>query len=435
MTGQNNQQEQRPHVVIIGAGFGGLQAAKELDEVPVRVTVIDRNNYHLFQPMLYQVATAGLAPDDICTPIREILRKQEYTEVLMDEVTDIDVQGQQVVTNTQRIPFDYLIVATGATSNYFGHDNWQSLAPGIKTLDDGLVVRNMVLSAFEAAERESDPQKRKALLTFVLVGGGPTGVELAGAIADLAHQTMKKDFRHIHPSAARIILVEGKPRVMPQFPSSLTKKASKKLKAMGVEIHSGVHVTEVDENGVKIGDERVETQNVIWTAGVKASPAGKWLNVETDQDGRVKVQSDLTIPGHSNIFVIGDTALYEQNGKHLPGLAPVAIQEATYVAELIADRVEGKEQPQPFHYHNKGTMATVGRGFAVVDLGKLRFTGLFAWITWLLVHIFFLIRFRNRFMVLFQYAWAYFTMQKDSRVIIPERVFKQQQQMQARLHV
>jgi NADH dehydrogenase len=384
--------------------------------------VIDRDNYHLFQPMLYQVATAGLSPDDIATSVREILHGHDNTEVLMAEVTDIDVQGRYVHMHEQSLPFDYLIVATGATSNYFGHDEWEQYAPGIKTLADGIAVRNLVLSAFEEAELESDEERRKALLTFVLVGGGPTGVELAGAIADLAHRSLKGNFRHIKPATARIILVEGEPRIMPTFPASLTKKASRKLTKMGVEIHGGVHVKLVDAGGVMIGDERVETRNVIWTAGVKASPAGQWLGAPLDHDGRVKVQPDLSVPGHPNIFVIGDTALVEQRGKHLPGLAPVAIQEGRYVGNLIKKRVAGTDQGAPFHYFDKGTMATVGHAFAVVDIGPLHFAGFLAWLTWLFVHLFFLIGFRNRFVVLFQYAWSYFTFQQGVRVILPEKV-------------
>jgi NADH dehydrogenase len=423
-TAENSQKqpaELQPRVVIIGAGFGGLRAAKELGKAPVHVTVIDRDNYHLFQPMLYQVATAGLAPSDISAPVRQILKEQENTEVLMAEVTDVDVRQQRVQTQDgQSIPYDYLIVATGATSNYFGHDDWRQLAPSLKTLDDGLKVRSIILQAFEEAERESDPEKRQELLTFVLVGGGPTGVELAGAMAELAHQALTGGFRHIQPTKARIILVEGESRIMPSFPASLTRKAHKKLNDLGVEIRTGVHVKDVNGNGVMIGGQHVAVKNVIWTAGVKASPAGQWLGAPVDHDGRVKVQNDMTISGHDNIFVIGDTALVTQNGKHLPGLAPIAMQEASYVASVIADKVAGKEHPQPFHYRNKGTLATVGRSFGVVDIGIIRFTGFFAWLTWLLIHLYFLIGFRNRLVVFIQYAWVFFTFQKGARIILPE---------------
>jgi NADH:ubiquinone reductase (H+-translocating) len=409
-----------PHVVIVGAGFGGLEAAKRLRKVPVKVTVIDRTNHHLFQPMLYQVATAGLSIEDISAPIRSILKRQHNTSVILDEVTGVDVQGQRVLTADRSIPYDYVIVATGASSNYFGHDAWKPLAPGLKSLQEAMVIRRNILCAFEMAENEPDPEQRQALLTFVLVGGGPTGVELAGAIAELAHRALSCDFRQINPASARIILVQGEPRILPTFPASLTRKARKKLEQFGVEIRTGVHVTDVTADGVKIGDEYIAAKNVIWTAGVKASPAGAWLGTEVDHNGRVKVEPDLTVPGHPNIFVIGDTACVIQNGKPLPGLSPVALQEARYVAAVIADRVAGKAHPRPFRYFDKGTLATVGRSFAVVDIGPIRFTGLLAWLTWIAVHIFFLIGFRNRLLVLIQYAWAYFTYQQGARIILSE---------------
>ena len=410
-------------MVIIGAGFGGLQAARSLAHLPVKVTIIDRNNHHLFQPMLYQVATSGLSPADIATPIRETLSKQENAEVLMAIVHGIDVQERRVLlSHDQWVPYDYLIVATGATSNYFGHDEWAKLAPGLKNLDEALMVRDRVLLAFEAAEREPDAEKRKALMTFVLVGGGPTGVELAGSIAEVAHKSFSHNFRHIHPSDARIILVEGKHRVMPSFPTSLTNKAQKKLEQLGVELRTGVHVEEIDEHGVNIGKdkERVNAETVIWTAGVKASSAGQWLHADVDHDGRVKVQSDMTIPGHSNIFVIGDTALAMQRGKPLPGLAPVAIQEAKYVAGVIEHSLHGNEHRQPFHYFNKGTMATIGRGFGVVDIGIIRFTGLMGWLAWLFVHILLLMGIQNRLVVFLRYMWSYITFQRAARIILPE---------------
>lgn len=410
-----------PHVVIIGGGFGGLQAAKALNKQPVQVTIIDRNNFHLFQPMLYQVATAGLSPSDIANPLRAVLEKQANTGVLMAEVTGIDIDQQQVLLGeNQALRYDYLIVATGATSNYFGHPDWEKLAPGLKSVNDALTIRRQVLCAFEAAEREPDEQKRKALLTFVLVGGGPTGVELSGAIAELARQSLKGDFRHIDPTMTRIVLVQGPKRILPSFPAPLAEQASKKLQQLGVEIKTGVHVKEVRQDGVMIGDEHLATENVIWTAGVKASPAGEWLHADVDHDGRVKVQPDMTIPGHSNIFVIGDTALAKQNGKHLPGLAPVAMQEANYVASVIVSRVTGETAPARFHYFDKGTLATVGRGFGIVAIGPVRFAGLLAWLVWLFVHILFLIGARNRLLVFIQYAWTYFTFQRGTRVIVPE---------------
>jgi len=411
---------QKPHVVIIGGGFGGLQAAKKLRHEPVEVTIIDHNNFHLFQPMLYQVATGGLAPSDISIPLRAILHKQKNTSVLMAEVTGIESQEQQVCLDSgQTLHYDYLIIATGAGSNYFGHQEWAQLAPGMKSINDALTIRRMVLSAFEAAEREPDESRCKALLTFVLVGGGPTGVELAGAIAELARQSLKGDFYHIDPSRANIVLVQGPKRILPQFPASLAKATTKQLQRMGVEIRLGVHVKDVTADGVMIGDEHLAAENIIWTAGVKASPAGEWLHADTDRDGRIKVQRDLSVPGHSAIFVIGDTAYLEQKGKPLPGLAPVAMQEANYVASVILGRAAGRATQKPFHYVNKGTLAMVGRSFGVVDIGPLRFTGFLAWLAWIFVHILLLINFRNRVLTTIQYAWTYLTRQRGSQVILP----------------
>jgi NADH:quinone reductase (non-electrogenic) len=416
----------RPHVVIVGAGFGGLQAAKELGKHMVEVTVIDRNNFHLFQPMLYQVATAGLSPADIAIPIRSILAKQQHTSVLMATVTGIDTQEKQVLLgDDQAIHYDYLIIATGATSNYFGHPEWKQFACGMKSLKDAITVRRVVLSAFEAAEREPVEEKRRALLTFVLVGGGPTGVELAGAMAELAHHALRGNFRHLNPTMTRIVLVEGKSRVMPSFPASLTRKVQKKLQQLGVEIRTGMHVKQIYRGGVEIGDKHLDTENVIWTAGVKASPAGEWLHAAVDHDGCVKVQSDLTVPGSPTIFVIGDTALMLQKGKKLPGLAPVAMQQGKYVAAVIAERTAGKDHRKPFRYLDKGTLATVGRSFGVVDIGPIRFTGFFAWLTWLIVHLLLLIGFRSRVLVALQYAWSYLTFQQGARVILPTDTLRQ----------
>lgn len=413
-----------PHVVIIGAGFGGLEAAKGLGKYPVQVTVIDRNTHHLFQPMLYQVATAGLSPADISAPIRHILRKHTNTEVLLGEVTGIDVQAQRVQLRegNRSMPYDYLIVATGASNNYFGHEGWGQIAPGLKSLNDSLDIRYKVLLAFEEAERETDPEQRKAQLTFVLVGGGPTGVELAGALAELVRNAFAGDFRHICPATARILLVQGPSRVLPHFPASLSRNVQQHLAKMGVELRTGVHVTDIDEHGVMLGKEHVETRCVIWTAGVKASPAGHWLSAPVDHDGRVKVQRDLTVPEHGNVFVIGDTALVTQMGKQLPGIAPVAIQEGKYAASVIADKVAGKAHARPFHYVDKGTLATVGRGFGVVNIGPLRFTGTLAWFVWLCVHLLFLIGLPNRVIVFLQYVWTYLTYQKGDRIILPESV-------------
>ncbi len=407
-----------PHVIIVGGGFAGLQAAKALGKQALQVTVIDQNNFHLFQPMLYQVATAGLSPSDIATPLRAILDKQQNTDILMATVTDIDTQGQQVIMdNHQALHYDSLILATGATSNYFGHPEWARLAPGMKTLDEALTVRRRILSTFEIANRTPDPERRKALLTFVFVGGGPTGVELAGAIAELAHDTLKGNFKHINPGDARIVLVQGSPNLLPSFPVSLATKTRKRLKQMGVEVITGVHIQQIQEKGVQVGDEQIETETIIWTAGVNASPAGQWLRADVDHAGRVKVQSDLTVSEHPNIFVIGDTALVIQDGKQLPGVAQVAIQEGAYVASVVADRLAGKTCRKPFHYRDKGMLATVGHCFAVVDMGVLRFTGFFAWLIWLIVHLLFLIGLPNRLIVLFQYAWSYFTSQRSARII------------------
>jgi NADH dehydrogenase len=418
--GQQRKPVAVPHVVIVGAGFGGLEAAKALGQLPVEVTVIDQNNFHLFQPMLYQVATAGLAPSDIATAIREVLREQQNTGVLMARVVGVDVEEQQVLLQDDKaMHYDYLILATGASSNYFGHPQWARLAPGMKTLDEAITVRRLVLSAFEAAEREPDEEKRKALLTFVLVGGGPTGVELAGALAELTRHALKGNFRHIQPTHTRIVLVEGSQQLLNGFPVVLARQSERKLRQMGVEVVTGVHVEEVNERGVQVKDEFIETENVIWTAGVKASPAGTWLHADVDHNGCVKVQSDLTVPGHDNIFVIGDTALVIQKGKPLPGLAPVAMQEGRYVASVIGDRIADKEPHAPFYYFNKGTLATVGRSFGVVAIGPLRFTGWLAWWIWLFVHILFLIGFRSRLLVLLEYGWSYITWQRGARIILP----------------
>ncbi len=406
-----------PCVVIIGAGFGGLQAALALGKAPVQLTVIDRNNHHLFQPLLYQVATAELSPADIAGPIRHILRKQKNTSVIMSEVTGIDTQRQSVLMQNHSLPYDYLIVATGATHSYFGHDDWEEFAPGLKTIVDATSVRRKVLLAFEAAEVEPDPERQQALLTFVLVGAGPTGVEMAGAIAELAHKALETDFRHIDPASARIILVEAGPRILPAFPESLAKRAYKALNRLGVEVQCGAAVEQIDADGVLIAGHHLEAKTVLWTAGVAASPAGKWLYAEQDRAGRVKVDEYLSFPEHPNVFVIGDTASVFQDRKQLPGVAPVAMQEGRYVASVIADRVAGKECTTPFRYFNKGNLATVGRSFGLADFGWLRLSGFIGWAFWLGVHIVFLIGFRNRAVVLFQWAWAYLTFQRGARLI------------------
>ena len=414
----------RPKVVIIGAGFGGLRAARTLADAPVDITVIDRSNHHLFQPLLYQVATAGLSPADISAPIRYILKHQRNVSVMLAEVTGVDLQAQQVLIEGRTIPYDYLIVATGATHGYFGHDEWEQFAPGLKTITDATTIRRRILLAFEAAEIEPDAEKRKALLTFVLVGAGPTGVEMAGAIAELAHKALAKDFRNIDPASARILLVEAAPRSLLAFPEHLATDAQKALEQLGVEVMTHSAVEQISDEGVVIGGHMLKAKTVIWTAGVSASPAGTWLDADVDRAGRVKVQPDLTIPGHDNVFVVGDTATLQQDGKPLPGVAPVAMQEGIYAASVITQRVAGKQDIAPFHYHNKGNLATVGRSFGLADFGRIKLTGFIGWFFWLAVHIFFLIGFRNRFIVLFQWAWAYFTYQRGARLIVQGDVTK-----------
>lgn len=407
----------KPRVVIVGGGFGGLHAAKTLHNAPVQVTVIDSSNHHLFQPLLYQVATAALSPADISAPIRGVLSRQTNTNVIFAEVTGIDLQEQCVLMHDREVPFDYLILATGARHSYFGHDEWEPYAPGLKSITDAIAIRRKILLAFEAAEVETDLEKRRALMTFVLVGAGPTGVEMAGAIAELAHKALAADFRNIDPTSARIVLVEAAPRILGGFPESLARKAQKALNHLGVEVRTNAPVEAIDAGGVTIAGKYLAAHTVIWTAGVAASQAGKWLGAETDRVGRVKVLPDLTIPGHPNVFVIGDTAVAMQNDKPLPGVAPVAIQEGRYAASVIAHRVAGKQANEPFHYFNKGNVATVGRSFGIVEIGKIRIAGFIAWVTWLAIHIFYLIGFRNRLVVILQWAWAYFTFQRGARLI------------------
>jgi len=400
-----------PQVIIVGGGFGGLTAAKKLGKEPVRLILIDRTNYHLFQPMLYQVATSGLAPADIAAPIRDTLHKQKKnTRVLMAEVTGVDTQQQLVfMQDHPPLPYDYLILATGASSNYFGHPEWESNLPGMKTLADALEVQQTILGAFEAAEKEPDEEKRKRLLTFVFIGGGPTGVELAAASAVHINHILKGNFQRIRPGDARLILVQGDDRVLPTFRPELTAKVEKKLEEQGVQIIKGVHVKEMDEHGVQVGDKYIETDNAFWLAGVQASPAGKWLGAEVDHGGRVKVQNDLTVPGHPNIFVIGDTACVMQDGKPLPGVAQPAIQGGHYAASVIADRVAGREHREPFKYFDKGSMAVVGRQYAVVESGPIHTAGFFGFVMWVFLHIYYLIGYRNRLQVLLTYFFAYFS--------------------------
>jgi NADH dehydrogenase len=414
----------KPHVVIIGGGFGGLTVARRLAHAPVRITLIDRRNHHLFQPLLYQVATAGLSPANIAAPIRAIVSHQENIEVLMDEVTGLKKEEQLVVMKGRELRYDYLVIATGSWHSYFGHPEWQKHAPGLKSVSDATHIRRRILLAFEAAEMETDAEKRKALLTFILVGAGPTGVEMAGSIAELAQHALESDFRHIDPKSTRIILIEAGARILTGFPEVLSKKAEKKLSSLNIEIRSSERVEHVDEQGVIVSGKRIFGSNVIWCAGVVASPAGKWLGagVEVDRAGRVKVSDNLTVPQCPNIYVIGDTASVIQDGRPLPGVAPVAMQQGRYVASRIKNEVKGKPVAFPFRYFNKGNLATVGRSFAIADLGKLKLSGSVAWVAWLVVHIYYLIGFRNRILILIEWAWAYFTFQRGARLITRETI-------------
>jgi NADH dehydrogenase len=410
------QTRSNPHVVIVGGGFGGLSAAKALAGQPFEVTLIDRNNHHLFQPLLYQVATAGLSPADIASPIRGILRGQKNARVMLAEVTGIDLKRRQVIADGRRIGYDYLIVATGARHAYFGHDDWAPYAPGLKTIDDATAVRRRILLAFEQAEASDDAEERKRLMTFVVIGGGPTGVEMAGAIAELAKRALAADFRSIDSRCARIILVEAAQRVLTPFDPALSEAARRSLEALGVEVRLGVPVCECNAEGVRVGADFIPTRTIIWAAGVMASPAGRWLGADTDRAGRVKVNPDLSLPDHPNVFAIGDTATLAAPGGALPGVAPVAKQQGQYVARLLAARSRG-ETVGPFTYRDFGSLATIGRKRAVAQFGKLKLSGFVAWLLWSVAHIYFLIGFRNRFVVALNWAWSYVTFQRGSRLI------------------
>jgi NADH dehydrogenase len=405
-----------PHVVIVGGGFGGLHAAKALARAPVAVTVIDRHNHHVFQPLLYQVATAALSPGDIASPIRWVLRRQRNVRVLLAEVIAVDAGRRVLETDAGPVTYDFLILATGATHAYFGHDDWRPHAPGLKTLDDALEMRRRILMAFERAEREADPDARRALLTFVVIGAGPTGVELAGALAEIARHTLVKDFRAIDPASAWIILIEGGPDVLPAFPKSLRVSAAGQLARLGVDVRTGTLVTSVEPDGVRLGGEAVRAATVLWAAGVAASSVGRLLGVPLDRAGRVIVEPDLTVPGHPEIAVIGDLAAFAHDGAPLPGVAPVAVQQGEHAARNIVRALRGLPRRR-FRYRNLGNMATIGRGSAVADFGRFRLAGLPAWLAWLFVHIANLIGFRNRLVVMLQWAWAYVTYQRSMRLI------------------
>jgi NADH dehydrogenase len=411
-----------PHVVILGGGFGGLNAAKALGNAPVRVTLVDRRNYHLFQPLLYQVAIGGLHPADIAYPIRAIVRKQRNSQVLLANVDGVDLAAKRVMTTEGDLQYDYLVVATGAETSYFGHSDWEERAPGLKSVEDALEVRRRVLSAFEKAECQADPAERARLLTFVVIGGGPTGVEMAGSIAELARRTLRRDFRSIDPAEARIVLIEGGPRILPTFAEDLAQSAVGSLQNLGVAIRTDTRVTDIEPGRVRLDGETLECATILWAAGVRACPLGKSLGVETDRGGRVVVAPDLTIPGHSEAFVVGDLAnLAGPDGKPLPGVAPVAIQQGRHVARNIVAAVEGRSL-QPFRYVDKGTMATIGRAAAIVQFpwgGKL--SGLLAWFAWLVVHIMYLIGFRSRLFVLLQWTSAYLLFDLAARLITEAR--------------
>src|SRR6266850_2473345 len=405
-----------PRVVIVGGGFGGLYAARGLRRAPARVALVDRRNHHVFQPLLYQVATAALNPSDIAVPIRRILRRQTNAEVILGEARAVDVTARKVILADGEVPYDYLIVATGATHSYFGRDDWAQVAPGLKTIENALDIRRRILLAFEAAERESDPARRAAWLTFVIVGGGPTGVELAGAVADIARLILRQDFRHIDPRSSRVFLVEAGARVLPSFDPVLAQRTAGSLRRLGVEVLTGAPVTAIDATGVSIGDRRIEARVVLWAAGVAASPLARSLGVPLDRAGRVPVTPDLTLPGHPEVFVIGDLAALQQDGRPVPGVAPAAKQMGQQTARNILRRLRGLPS-RPFRYRDAGSLATIGRAAAVADFGRVKLWGLPAWLAWLVIHIYFLIGFRNRLLVILQWAWLYLRYESGARLI------------------
>ena len=421
--GAREQKAKTPRVVIVGGGFGGLAAAKALGKAPVEVILIDRTNHHVFQPLLYQVATAVLAPSQMSAPIREVLRRNKNTTVIMGEVTGVDKEQRCVFVNDVDrehvpVPYDYLILATGARHSYFGHDEFEKFAPGLKGVADAVAIRNKILSAFEQAEAEEDIATHPELLTFILVGGGPTGVELAAALAIFVRTSLRSDFRRIDPTSARIVLIDGGRNVLRTYAPSLSEAAEFHLQKLGVEIHLGQAVEKVDGEGVIVAGERIASKTVIWTAGVAPSPAGKWLGAETDRAGRVRINHDLSVPGNPEIFVVGDTATLDQDGKPLAGVAQVAMQQGRYAGKLIRRRAEGRKSPKPFRYFDKGTMAVVGKGYAVLQSGKIRLHGLLAWLAWALIHIQFLASLSLRVSVFLQWAWLFLTGHRGSRLIV-----------------
>jgi len=407
-----------PQVLIVGGGFGGLSAARALAGAPIELTVLDRQNHHLFQPLLYQVAGAGLSPAEIAYPIRRILRRQANARVLLGEAAAVDPVAKAVrLVDGSTLRYDHLVLAAGAAHSYFGRGEWERHAPGLKTLEDALEIRRRVLLAFERAEREGDPEGRRRWLTFVVVGGGPTGVEMAGAFAEIARNTLARDFRRIDPRTARVILVEAGPRVLPAYPDELSEKAKLQLEALGVQVWTASPVTEVDGEGVQVGGDRIASRTVVWAAGVAASPLARSLGAPLDRAGRVPVLPDLSVPGHPSVLVIGDLACLEQDGRPIPGVAPAAIQMGVHAARNVLHALRG-EPLAPFRYRDKGQLATIGRRRAVAVLGAVRLSGLVAWLAWLGIHVFFLIGFRNRFVVMFTWAWAYLTYDRSARLIV-----------------
>jgi NADH:ubiquinone reductase (H+-translocating) len=409
----------RPRIVIIGAGFGGLEAARSLSKSDVHITLIDRRNFHLFQPLLYQVATAALSPGDIAWPTRSIFRERENVTVLMAEVSGVDIESRIVTNGSAVIPYDFLIVATGAAHSYFGHDEWSAFAPALKTIDDALKIRERLLLAFEQAELSTDATERNRLMTTVIVGGGATGVEMAGAIAELDHRTLLGEFRHLDPVQARIVLIEAGPRVLPGFPEDMSAIARTSLESMRVEVRTGLSVTDCRANGVTLaGGEHIEAATIIWAAGVAASPAGGWIGAIRDRAGRVEVCPDLSVKDHPEIFVIGDTAtIRDVTGRTVPGVAPAAKQMGRYAGKVILARIQGREPPAAFKYHNSGDLAAIGRKSALVNLGRFRLTGFAGWLFWGVAHIWFLIGFRSRVVVAFSWLWSYLTFQRGARLI------------------
>ena len=421
-----------PQIVIVGGGFGGLAAAKALRKAPAEVTLFDRNNHHVFQPLLYQVATAILAPAQIASPLRGILGKRPNTTVILGEMTGIDIQQRCIIGDSSdrhgvRVDYDYLILAMGASHSYFGHDEFAQFAPGLKTLADAESIRNRILKAFEQAEAEEDPKRHQDLLTFILVGAGPTGVEMAAAISVLVRSTLKSEFRRVNPMSTRTILVDRNKRVLGSFSEHLSAKAKNRLEKLGVEVRLGQGVDEIDADGVVIAGQRVTSKTVIWTAGVAPSPAGKWLGVPTDHAGRVSINGDCSVPGHPEIFVIGDTAALNQDGKPLPGVAQVAMQQGKYVGNLIRRRLAGKSAPKPFRYFDKGNLAVIGKGYAILETGKIQLSGFFAWQVWAIIHLLYVGQRNLRVALFIQWVWTFFTGGRASRLIINPRTSQQVQ--------